>query len=244
MFRSPSFQFQKTLTQIETSQSVGALPELLAFDADLLADEWHPAAEHIHFVADECGAVQGARQRRRTLHNGLNPDERAGVQDPQISQATAAHASVDDEVVLVAALRLVGDGCVGLAGRRRLAEGGGDLPLVWRLADRQSVQVVQVARNVALGIVAVIGQTSKQIDLVIHERKGVTQASTGRISVVGRLWLDLLPLPFGSLEKIWRVIKNKCKIGSSGENSENSRSLGFLKPEVPKKYAQRLTCSS
>ena len=91
---------------------------------------------------------------------------------------------------------------MGLSGGRGLAVAGGDVPLhhVAVRLDLQGVEVVQVAGDVVLRVLAVVCQTAEQVDFVADDGEAVTQPGTGRRTVPRGLRLQLLPLPPGCLE--------------------------------------------
>ena len=88
-----------------------------------------------------------------------------------------------------------------LSGGRGLAVAGWNVPLhhVGVCLDLQGVQVVQISGDVVLGVLTVIGQTSKQIDFVSDDGEAMTQSGTGRGTITGRLRFELLPFPPGGL---------------------------------------------
>ena len=89
-----------------------------------------------------------------------------------------------------------------LSGGRGLAVAGGDVPLhhVGVLLDLQGVQVVEVAGDVVLRVLAVVRQAAKQVDFVADDGEAVTQPRAWWGAIPGRLRFQLLPLPPGGLE--------------------------------------------
>ena len=96
---------------------------------DIIHHQRHPAAKDKHALANHGGAVQGAGQRGDTAQLRLRPGHRVNVEDPEVSQPAARHASVDNEAGIAAVLVCVGGGGVGFPRRRRLPVAAGDVPL-------------------------------------------------------------------------------------------------------------------
>lgn len=171
--------------EVEHGERVGTLPLLLA--CEVVDDQRNPATEDVHFIADERGAVQTSRQRRSSAGLRAAPRQRLDVKNPQVAQATSAHAAVDHQVVSADGLVVPGDRCVRFSRRRALAVCDWNLPTVLTVADVQYVQIVQIFGNVVLRIVGLVGEASKQKHFVADERKAVAETRTWRIA--GERWL-------------------------------------------------------
>ena len=79
----------------------------------------------------------------------------------------SAHAAENDEPGVGAVLVGVGARRVRLPRRRRRAVAGGHVPVHHRRvgAQLQSVKVLQVAGNIVLGILGVVGKTAEEVNL-------------------------------------------------------------------------------
>ncbi len=120
------------------------------------------------------------------------------IENPKISEAAAAHATVNDEPRIGAIRVCEGDGGVRLSWWRAISIATGNVPLK-HIAVRlqlQRVQIVQVTRDVVLRVFAVVGQSSKEVGFVSNQGETVTQPWAGWQS---RFWiLGLQPFPFPS----------------------------------------------
>ena len=79
----------------------------------------------------------------------------------------------------------------------------GNVPLHHSIRlNLQGVEVVEIAGNIVLGILAVIGQSSEQVNFVADQSEAVSQSRTGRWTILGVLGSQLLPLPARGLELV------------------------------------------
>ena len=83
----------------------------------------------------------------------------------------SAHAAEDDEPGVGAVFVGVGARRVRLPRRRRRAVAGGHVPVHHRRvgAQLQSVEVLQVAGNVVLGVLGVVGETAEKVYLTSYK---------------------------------------------------------------------------
>lgn len=63
-------------------------------------------------------------------------------------------------------------------------------------------------RNVVLGVLAIIGQTPKQVAFIAHKGEAVPEPRTRRGPVFGRLCFESLPLPPACLQNQELLIKS------------------------------------
>ena len=85
----------------------------------------------------------------------------------------ATHAAKDDEPRVGSVLVCIGARRVGLPRGRAGAVAGGHVPLHHRRvgAQLQRIEVVQVARDVVLGVLGVVGEPAEEIHLIFCEKK-------------------------------------------------------------------------
>lgn len=140
------------------------------------------------------------------MDHWLVPGHRVDVEEPQITQTTPAHATVDHQTGFARRAIGVGDSGVRFSGGWRVSMRLRHVPGCLAVGKKlECVQIVEISRYIVLRVVAVVRETSKEEDPVADEGETVSQSRTRGWLVLRRLRLQAFPFPSARLELVQLV---------------------------------------
>lgn len=140
------------------------------------------------------------------MNHWFVPSHRIDIEEPQITQTTTAHTTVNHQTGFTRRTIGVCDSSVRFSGGWRMSMRLRHIPGCLAVGKKlESIQIVQISRYIVLRVIAVVRETSKEEDPVADKSETVSQSRTRRWLVFRRLRLQAFPFPSARLEFVQLV---------------------------------------
>ncbi len=145
--------------------------------------------------------MKGSRKWRNSVYDWFSPRHGVDIQNVQVAQSASAHTAINDQFGAVP-ISVICDRSVRFTRRGWLAVSGRQIPILLLPIGGyvESVEVVQIARDVILRILTIVGKTAEQEDTIAVKCKTVSETRARWWTVVRTSGFQSTPFPSTGLQ--------------------------------------------